>query len=207
MRLAALLVSVAGIAASPAFAGLLGTEISLRTLAQSTPSSTPVTTSFERTVLVSDAYVEYPDVGSLFNPGTVVPPGFARSLVNVAIDAGDNYITIDFDNTAPFNRFASAYQNTYIFKFSSAALVTITGAEIDAAVTTLGLSAADVTFSGNELFVNVEGLSFNTSTFARINLQAAPVPEPETYAMFGLGLAALASLRRRARRADAVRRG
>lgn len=197
------LLAGAVIAPIPAHAGLVGTEVSLRTLAQSTPSSTPFITSFERSVIVSATNVEYPDVASLFNPGSSVPPGFARSLVDVAIDVGNDYITIDFDN-AGRSRYASGYENTYIFKFDSPAIADITSAEIDTTVTSLGLSLSDVRFAGNELFINVESLSFNASTFARINLIVQggppPVPEPETYALMlaGLGLVGFAARRRRA---------
>ena len=92
-----IIMAAALLLSTPASAGLTGTELSLRTLAQATSSSTPFITSFERTVIVSSA-VEYPDVASLFNPATGVPPGFARSLVNIAIDVGNDYIEIDFDN-------------------------------------------------------------------------------------------------------------
>lgn len=185
-------------------AGLTNTELSLRTLAQATSSSPPITTSFERTVTVSDTLVEFPDVASLFNPGSPVPPGFARGLVNVAIDVGNTFITIDFANTAPFTLFASGFQNTYIFKFDSAAAVDIVGASVDPAVTTLGLAPTDITFSGNELFVNVESLPFNSTTFARINLSVnggpLPIPEPSSYVLLGLGLGMLWAFRRKTAR-------
>jgi len=190
-----IIIAAALLLSTSAFAGLTGTELSLRTLAQATSSSTPFTTSFERTVVVGST-VEYPNVESLFNPATGVPPGFAHSLVNTAIDVGDDYVEIDFDN-AGFHTFASGFENTYVFRFDSAAIVDIKGAEIDSAVTTLGLRPSDVRFSGNELFINVESLPFNPSTFARVNLVVQggplPIPEPETYAMFlaGLGLMGL----------------
>ena len=99
-------------------AGLIDTQLSLRTLAQATSTSTPVVTSFERTVIVSDSLVEFPDVSSLFNPGSVVPPGFASSLVDVAIDVGDDFIEIDFDNSAPFSVFASGFEKYLCFQNS-----------------------------------------------------------------------------------------
>jgi hypothetical protein len=188
-------------AAVPAHAGLVGTEVSLRTLAQASVNSTPVINSFERRAIVSDLLVEYPNVASLFNPGSTPPPGFAESLVNVAIDVTDLAITIDFANADPTRRFATGYQNTYIFRFDSASAVGITGAKIDTAVTNLGLEPGDVTFAGNELFINVESLRYDRNTFAKIDLlvegNLPPVPEPSTYAMLGLGLAALAGLHRR----------
>lgn len=185
-----------------AYAGLNGTELSLRTLFQATPMSTPIITSFERTVAVSSSTVEFPDVASLFNPGSNVPPGFA--LVNVAIDVGNDYVEIDFDNSGAHTRFASSFENTYVFRFDSAAVVDITGAQINTDVTTLGLAPSDVRFTGNELFINVDSLSFNPTTFARIDLLVQggppPIPEPATYAMLLAGLAMVgwyAPIRRR----------
>jgi hypothetical protein len=185
----------------PTQAKLIGTELSLRTLAQATSTSTPFVTSFERTVIVSDSLVEYPDVSSLFNPGSEVPPGFASSLVDVAIDVGDDFIEIDFDNSAPFSVFASGFENTYIFKFDSSAIVDIVGAEIDTSLTTLGLVSSDISFIGNELFINDESLSFNPTTFARINLvvEGGPttVPVPTAIWLFGSGLIGLVGMKRK----------
>jgi hypothetical protein len=187
---------------SSAHAGLVGTEVSLRTLAQSTPTSAPLTTSFISSVLVSGTAVEYPNVSSLSNPASPRPPGFANGLVNTTIDIGDDFITIDFDNVASAGRFASGFQNTYVFRFDDPSALTFSGAMIDPAVTTLGLSASDVTFRGNELFVNVESLSFNRDSFVRIGLQVeggpvAAIPEPSTYALMAVGLAAVVLSRRR----------
>jgi hypothetical protein len=193
-----LVLTAALLLSMPAYAGLDGTEVSLRTLAQATPSSTPVITSFEHVMKVGSG-VEYPDVADLFNPATQGPSGFAHSLVNVAIDVASDHITIDFHNSAPFTRFASAFENTYVFHFDGAAAGNIKGAQIDDSVTTLGLQPSDVRFAGNELFINVEGLAFNPSTVARVNLLALPVPEPTTYAMMlaGLMLVGWASARSR----------
>ena len=213
-------IGVALFAIDPAQASLIGTDLTLSTLAQSTATSAPVTTSFPRTVTVADPGVEYPDVASLFNPGVTVPPGFASSLVNIAIDAGADFITLNFANSAPFTQFATGYQNTYVFTFNSAAAVGINGATVDTAVTTLGLTNSDLSFAGDQLFVNVENLTFNPSTFARIDLNVSggpattpsiptppnmpvvtpdmpvvtpnmPVPEPGTLGVLAVGLIGL----------------
>ncbi|WP_025039884.1 PEP-CTERM sorting domain-containing protein [Nitrosospira briensis] len=193
-----LVLTAALLLSMPTYAGINGTEVSLQTLAQATSSSTPVVTSFANTKVIGSG-VEYPDVADLFNPATEVQSGFAHNLVDVAIDIASDHITMDFHNSAPFTRFASAFENTYVFRFDSAAAADIIGAKIDNNVTTLGLQPSDVRFVGNELFINVEGLAFNPSTVARVNLLALPVPEPATYAMMlaGLMLVGWASARSR----------
>mgnify|MGYP003476751335 CR=1 FL=1 len=75
-----------------AHAGLVGTEVSLRTLAQSTSTSAPAITSFDSSVVVSDTAIEYPNVANLSNPAVPRPPGFANGLVNTTIDIGDDFI-------------------------------------------------------------------------------------------------------------------
>ncbi|WP_081251817.1 VPLPA-CTERM sorting domain-containing protein [Rhodovulum sulfidophilum] len=161
---------------------LVGTELSLKTEAQATPTSQLFVTSFPASVTVSETSVEFPDVASLFDPTVGVPPGFASSLVDVAIDVGADFLTIDFTNSAPFSLFATGFKNTYVFTFASSVALNITDAIIDTNVTTLGLTDGRVTFSGNELFVNVQSLPFDTSTFVRINLTSeeavAAVPLP-----------------------------
>lgn len=188
---------------------LVGSELKLRTHAQSTSTSQLFVTSFPASAIVSDSTVEFPNVESLFDPSVGVPPGFARSLVDVSIDAGADYLAIDFDN-AGFSRFARGFQNTYVFTFTAATALQITGVLIDPQ-TTLGLTPDRVTFNGNELFVNVQNLPFNPNSFARINLSTvaasepnvpptAAVPEPSS--VFSLGILALAGtiLKRRTKR-------
>ncbi len=181
---------------------LTGSELRLRTEAQSTPTSQLFVTSFPASAIVSESAVEFPNVASLFDPAVGVPPGFARSLVDVAIDAGSNYLEIDFDN-AGSGSYAAGFKNTYVFTFTAPIALQITDVAIDP-LTTLGLTQDRVTFSGNELFVNVQRLSFNRNSFARLNLTtvavanpnpgtlpitngAAAVPEPAT--LLGIALA------------------
>jgi hypothetical protein len=97
---------------------LLGSIVSVSTLAQGAPDSEPLITSFDTSEVVQGDEIEFPDVESLFDPSSPVPPGFARSLVDTSIDFGADFIEIDFDNVTA-NRFASGFENTYIFEFSN----------------------------------------------------------------------------------------
>lgn len=199
-----LIISTGLIMSSSAYAAtvsLIGTELGLRAEAQATPTSQLFVTSFPASATVSESSVEFPDVASLFDPTVGVPPGFASSLVDVAIDAGADFLEIDFTNSAPFSLFATGFKNTYVFTFASSIAVNITDAVIDTDLTTLGLTDDRVTFSGNELFVNVQSLPFNTSTFARINLTAeeavAPIPLPAGLPLMLTGLLSVGLLARR----------
>lgn len=144
-------------------AGLLGVELSLKSIFKSASSSTVKTISFLTTATVVEPEVEFPSLGDLDVDGD------SFNLVDVSINAGDDFIEIDFGN-ASSGRFSFAFENTYVFKFDSVASVNIISAEIDSSVTTLRLTPSDIRVDGDELFINVEGLRYKSSTFVRINL-------------------------------------
>ena len=152
--------------AQSSVAGLIGTELSLKTIFQATSSSNIETIGFLTTATVIEPGIEFPSLDDLEIDGS----GF--NLVDVSINIGDDFVEIDFANSAPFSVFASGFENTYVLKFDSASVINIINAKIDNTVTTLGLDSSDVSFVGNELFINVESLAFNSSTFVRINLVA-----------------------------------
>jgi len=155
---------------------LVGSELKLRGETQLTSTSPLFINSFPASAIVSESTVEFPDVASLFDPSTGVPPGFARSFVDVSINAGADYLEIDFDNVRD-SRYASGFKNTYVFTFTAPIALQITNVLIDPS-TTLGLTGDRVAFDGSELFVNVQGLSFNPNTFARLNLTTVAASEP-----------------------------
>lgn len=168
--------TLAAPAAHSADFSLVGSELRLRVDAQAIPTSPLAVTSFPVSAIVSESAVEFPDVASLFDPTAPNPIGF-DGLVDVAIDAGADYLEIDFDN-AGSRGYATAFQNTYVFTFADAVALQITEATIDP-LTTLGLTPDRVTFVDNELFVNVQSLDFNPSSFARINLSGTLTPSPD----------------------------
>lgn len=178
-------------------AALLGTTLSIETVYQQTSTSTVDTIGFLDTATVVEPGVEFPSLAST----QVINPPSGLQVIDVAINAGDDFLEIDFDNTGAFTSFAAGYFNGYVFTFDSNVAVTFTDAAIDTSVTTLGLSPSDLTFSGNQLLVNVEGLTFNTSTFARINLTSVggptTVPLPAAFWLFGSGLLGLIGISRR----------
>jgi preprotein translocase subunit SecF len=98
---------------------------------------------------------------------------------------------------------ATTADGTRILRITSQVDDVNTGSEVaNALAEAAGLEPGDVTFTGNELFINVESLRYDRNTFARIDLlvegNLPPVPEPGTWALM-LGGLLLPALARRAR--------
>lgn len=177
---------------APTGGGLNSTEFSVQVQFQPTSTDPRQAISFEDTAVVN-GNVEFPslaalDIGS--NP-------FNLFVVDVAVDVGNDFIDIDFDNASP-STFAAGFFNGYRFTFDSVVPVDILSASVDQGITTLGISDSDLLFNNNELFLNVASRSFNSSTFARINLNAVggptspqAVPLPGTLALSALGFASM----------------
>ncbi len=173
-------------------AALVGTELLFEKIYQETSTSPVIAITSLKTVTVKEPGIEIPSVKALEVSNPIGLP-----VVDLSINAGNNFIEMDFDNTAGLIGYAPGYRSSYIFTFDSIVRPSISAAFIDRSVTTLGLSDSDVTFAGNKLEVNVEGLPFNTSTFARINMGLTPVPLPAAVWLFASGLVGLAAMMRR----------
>ena len=137
---------------------------------------------------MSESAVEFPNARSLYRPGDF--SGF--SIVNSAIDAGADYLELDYAN-AGIGVFANTFKNTYVFTFSAPVALQITDVLIDPS-TTLGLTPDRVTFDGNELSVNVRGLFFNRNSFVRLNLNTVAASEPDDTTVADSGAALSCSL-------------
>ncbi|TXK94535.1 hypothetical protein BMR02_13860 [Methylococcaceae bacterium HT1] len=142
---------------------LLGTEIDLKIIYQPSSSSTIKTLTHPATASIVEPGIEFPRTLDLDIIGDGIP------MINVSINVGNDFIEIDFSNASD-GKFWSAVENTFVFRLNDIESDKITSATIDSSVTTLELENSDVRFVGNELFINVENLSFNSSTFVRVNL-------------------------------------
>lgn len=86
-------------------------------------------------------------------------------------------------------------ENGSLLSFAGApAIASVT---VDAATNMAGFSASNVTFNGSQVAVTWTGLNFDQNTDVVLNISA--VPEPSTYLLMGLGLAATLVLARRRR--------
>ena len=142
LPLFASLAMVAFSGSSAVGATLVGSELKLRAEIQRTPTSELLVNSSPVSAIVSESAVEFPNAQSSF--GSV--PGF--SIVNVAIDAGADYLELDYAN-AGIGAFANTFKNSYVFAFSAPVALQITDVLIDNS-TTLGLTPDRVTFDDNE---------------------------------------------------------
>ena len=149
---------------------------------------------------VHSAYL-FPNKNTTFTDGgtQVVNPTASFSLLGSAIEnlvtVSDTQITLGFGGAV--NKTISAFNGIEVDTVGPAA--TIIGVTIDPATNLPGFNASDVSFTGTEVFLNVEGLSVTTTSHVVVDVAFA-VPEPSSLALCGsaglVGLA-VASVRRK----------
>lgn len=148
------------VASAPsAHAQMVGSAIRLEVFNPtiSVPISVPAT------AIVSAQSVEFADVSRFERPS-------GSRVVQTDIDIQASSVTIDFDRVT-FSSFGIGTFNGYVLTDVDDVLPDFTGVRIDTAVTTLGLTPARVFVTPNQLFINVQGLRFSPSTFAKLDVQ------------------------------------
>lgn len=77
--------------------------------------------------------------------------------------------------------------------------VTFNSVAVNALTNMAGLDSSRISFDAHNIFVNWQGLSFDTNTIVKLDLNGTgvSVPEPAGLALFGLGLAGLLLRRRK----------
>jgi len=141
--------------------------------------------------------------GSLFigPQDAVVGPGVEGTFFQdyYTVDVSDSSIQVAFTGFATFD--PSAFNGIHVFDVNGT-IPSIGSASIGAA--SFGnLDSSRVTFDTNNVFIDLRGINSQGGEFIRVDLLAAPVPEPTSFTtmLVGLvGVGALAAVRRRERR-------
>lgn len=75
-----------------------------------------------------------------------------------------------------------------------------TSVAINAATNMAGFDASRITFDANNIWVNWQGLPYDTNTIVSLDVNGgSDVPEPSTMLLVGLGAVAILASRRRCR--------
>lgn len=110
----------------------------------------------------------------------------SRRFARISLDIGLNFIDIEFSHignahitgdTDISGKYTAGTENTYVIRYDyvdTLADFKIIKAEIDESVTTLGLEPSDIRVEANQIYINLESLAFDTSSFARIKLEVEP---------------------------------
>ncbi len=151
---------------------LVGSELRFRAEIQQTPTSPLLVNASPVSAIVSETTVEFPNIQNLFSPQDF--PGF--SIVNASVDIGADYLELGYAG-AGGGVFANTFRNDYVFTFAAAEAFQITNVALDPR-TNLALTPDRITFTNNELAVNVRGLLFNPNSFVRLNLTTVADSDP-----------------------------
>ena len=136
------------------------------------------------------------------NGSFVVGPGLEVTDVSderATLDISGTNIFIDFLNSS---NWTTAEFNGWVLSDETDNLAAILGVTIDPATNMNGFSLSNISFTGDSIIVNWQGLSFTDTTVVSLNVVfgAAAVPEPGTWAMMLLGFGAVGFSMRRRRR-------
>jgi hypothetical protein len=142
---------------------------------------------------------EFPALGTIWNGNThdlVVGPGFEISgfPVGVAItnvDVSDTNIHVTYD--IPGNWIAASFNGFHIFDLFGS-IPDFTAVSINPITNLTGFGDARITFDADNIWVDWNGLSFNSETIVSLDVEA--VPEPGTLLLLGTGIAGLVARRR-----------
>lgn len=185
---ASLLVVTSLVAARPASASLIGAEMT--------------------------GTYQVPSLGSIYGSASWTPPNFTvgagpETQVNVE---GVTNISVDFSNTALALLLTTVLDsptwNNAAFNglvFTATAPLGIAGASVNAGTTMAGFDASRVSFTGNEIRIDWNGLSYSNGTAVMVDFTFVAVPEPASLVLLGFGLMAMAAVARRGRKPEAVR--
>jgi len=149
-----------------------------------------------------DATYYHPDASTLYNAAVFTPQSFTvgagietvgdvEGVTFLSVDFDDNTLTIILNTVLASPTWNVVDFNGIIFKLLSAGTLDGTSASTDASTTMAGFDDSRVTFTGNTLGINWNGLNYIDGTLVKINFRTVAVPEPGTIALFSLAFVGL----------------
>jgi hypothetical protein len=114
------------------------------------------------------------------------------------LDISDTNLYIDYANQSSWN--SSAF-NGFKIKDVFNSIADFTSISINAVTNMVGFDLSRITVLADEIWVNWEGLSFNSNTIVSLDINSAPnaVPVPAALFMFAPALLGFLGLRRKAK--------
>jgi len=143
---------------------------------------------------------EFPAVGSIFDTRTFVvgagveAPAFPTGDPRTNTDFSDMNITSIFVSASSWT--GASFNGYHVFDLNGT-IPAITSVLINPATNMAGLTLARISWDADNIYVNWQGLPFNSDTVVSIDVNT---PEPATLVLMGSGLALLAAGWRRRRR-------
>jgi hypothetical protein len=135
----------------------------------------------------------YSNVDFVVGPGIEFPPDpFSES----SEDFSDTKITLVFTATdsSPSGGFFGDRISDVLDQVGP-----FTSFTVNPSTTAVGFDQSRLSFDQNTLFINYAGFSFTTGDQLVFDINTAPVPEPDAYALMLLGLGAVGTVARRRR--------
>ncbi len=144
---------------------------------------------------------DYYAYGSLYQTGnTWTDPGSGGTFLgDFSISSTANTITFDYLTSGTWSPSVLSLAPT-IYNGIAINLVSgspFTSVSIDAATTMAGFNSSDISFTGSQIQVNWQNLSYVPGTIVELDVNGSGVPEPGTAVSVSLALVALVWLRRR----------
>lgn len=136
-------------------------------------------------------FYDFPALGSHFDTRVFVvgagveAPDFPTGDPRTNIDISNTNIFVTYNSSASWT---STSFNGFVLFDSSSTVPDITGVSINAATNMSGFDASRVSFDANNIYVNWQGLPFDTSTIVSLDVTfRSPdiVPEPGPLALMG----------------------
>ena len=136
------------------------------------------------------------DLGSLHGTADVlVGPGVeVNNLIGRSEDIDLSDTNIFFTNDFNGSNVGGAFNGYRLFDYTNS-IAPFLSVTINPVTNMAGFDASRITFDGDNIYVNFQGLSFTTETVVSLDINT--VPEPATLSLMGIGLALAAGWARR----------